>query len=92
MLAEDQIDNNRPRLREGGVLIGPSDIQADLLPNRRSANVALLGVLSRHLKIDAATWLEAVRRNMKPELYEVNRQAFEIGRNGSNGLSSERIW
>ena len=47
--------------------------------------MALLGVLSRHLKIDAATWLEAIRRNMKPELYEVNRQAFEIGRNGAQG-------
>ena len=49
VLADDQVDNNRPRLREGGVLIAPQDIQQASLPNRRSANVALLGVLSRHL-------------------------------------------
>jgi indolepyruvate ferredoxin oxidoreductase beta subunit len=83
VLAEDQVENNRPRLREGGVLIAPQDIQAASLPNRRSANVALLGVLGRHLKIDAANWLEAIRTNMKPELFEVNRQAFEIGRDGA---------
>ena len=65
---------------------------AESLPNRRSANVALLGVLSRHLTIDAATWLEAIRRNMKPELYEVNRQAFEIGRNGGKALVSGGVW
>ena len=45
--------------------------------------MALLGVLSRHLPIDAAVWQEAIRRNLKPELYEVNRRAFEIGRDGA---------
>jgi indolepyruvate ferredoxin oxidoreductase alpha subunit len=81
VLAEDQVDNNRPRLRECGVLIEPEAIRAAPLPNRRSANVALLGVLSRHLDIDLAIWQEAIRRHMKPALYEVNCRAFELGRN-----------
>ena len=83
VLAEDQIENNRPRLRRGGTLITPADIALLALPNRRSANVALLGVLSRHLAIDAEAWLEAIRRNLKPELYEGNCRAFELGRNGA---------
>ncbi len=83
VLADDQVENNRPRLRAGGVLISPADINVEALPNRRSANVAQLGALSKHLEIDPAIWTEAIRRNMKPELYEVNRQAFEIGRNGA---------
>lgn len=82
VLAEDQVENNRPRLRQGGVLVAPNEINAESLPNRRSANVALLGVLSRHLPIETATWHEAIRRHLKPELFEVNRQAFEIGRGG----------
>jgi indolepyruvate ferredoxin oxidoreductase beta subunit len=77
------VENNRPRLRSGGVLVAPAAVDPAALPNRRSANVALLGVLSRHLPIDAAVWLEAIRRNLKPELYEVNRRAFEIGRDGA---------
>ena len=32
VLAEDQIDNNRPRLREGGVLIAPEDIKPNRCP------------------------------------------------------------
>jgi indolepyruvate ferredoxin oxidoreductase alpha subunit len=82
VLADDQVDNNRPRLRAGGVLIEPAAIDPAALPNRRSANVALLGVLSRHLPIDPAVWQEALRKSIKPELYDVNRRAFELGRNG----------
>ena len=81
VLAEDQIDNTRSRLRQGGVLIAPEAIRSVSLPNRRSANIALLGVLSRHLKIDLDTWKEAIRRHLKPELYEDNCRAFELGRN-----------
>ena len=80
VLAEDQIENNRPRLRKDGMLIATDAIASITLPNRRSANVAMLGVLSRHLPIPDAAWLEAIRRNIKPEHYETNRQAFELGR------------
>ena len=87
VLAEDQVDNNRPRLREGGVLIAPDCIDADALPNRRSGNVAILGALSRHLEIDTAVWQEAIRRNLKPKLHEDNFRAFQLGR---RDLGSER--
>jgi indolepyruvate ferredoxin oxidoreductase alpha subunit len=80
VLAEDQVDNNRPRLRESGVLIAPAAIRSAPLPDHRSANVALLGVLSRHLDIDPAIWREAIRKHLKPELYEVNCRAFDLGR------------
>jgi indolepyruvate ferredoxin oxidoreductase, beta subunit len=83
VLADDQVDNNRLRLRAGGVLITSEAIRSVPLPNRRSANVALLGVLSRHLEIDTDAWLGAIRQHLKPELYEVNRQAFELGRNNA---------
>jgi indolepyruvate ferredoxin oxidoreductase alpha subunit len=83
VLADDQVENNRLRLRQEGMLITPAEIAQLALPNRRSANVALLGVLSRHLAIDVEAWLEAIRRNLKPELYELNRQAFALGRSGA---------
>jgi indolepyruvate ferredoxin oxidoreductase alpha subunit len=80
VLAEDQIENNRPRLRAGGVMITPDAVGSVPLPDRRSANVALLGVLSRHLEIDPNTWRDAIRRHMKRELHDVNCRAFELGR------------
>jgi Pyruvate/2-oxoacid:ferredoxin oxidoreductase gamma subunit/pyruvate/2-oxoacid:ferredoxin oxidoreductase beta subunit len=87
VLADDQIDNNRERLRQGGVLISPDDIDATSLPNRRSANVAMLGALSRFLPIDPECWREAIRRHLKPELHEMNYRAFEIGRTSAESSS-----
>ena len=81
VLADDQVENNRPRLRKGGMLITPDAIQSVDLPNRRSANLAMLGVLSRYLEIPSEAWLEAIQRNVRPELREINRHAFELGRN-----------
>jgi len=81
VLAEDQVENNRPRMKPDGVLIAPDAIDPEKLPNRRSTNVALLGVLSQKMDLALDIWLEAIRNKVKPELFEVNRQAFELGRN-----------
>ena len=80
VLAEDQIENNRAVLREGGVLIPPEALDGVELPNRRALNVALLGALSRHLDIPEAVWLQSIENNFKPKLHEANRQAFALGR------------
>lgn len=80
VLADDQIDNNRYMLRPSGVLIPLSAMDPARLPNRRSVNVAMLGLLSRYLDIDPAAWHHAIRANLKPELHETNLEAFTIGR------------
>jgi indolepyruvate ferredoxin oxidoreductase beta subunit len=84
VLAPDQVEVNRHHLRPGGVLIAPDAIDEAALPNKRSANVALLGVLSRHLSIDPSCWIEAVKASFPQALHDANVQAFEIGR--SQGL------
>lgn len=80
VLAEDQVEVNRPVLRAGAVLISPAIIDESALPNRRSLNVALLGVLSRRLDIADAHWRDAVRAGFAEKLHEVNLQAFDLGR------------
>lgn len=85
VLAADQVEMNRPMLREGGVLIGPDFIDETTLPNRRSLNVALLGALSHHLDIPEELWLEAVRASLPDRLHEVNRKAFRMGREKAGG-------
>jgi indolepyruvate ferredoxin oxidoreductase beta subunit len=80
VLAEEEVPNSRALVRPGGVLITPSDIDAAALPHRRSLNVALLGVLSRHLEFSEDAWHAAICRHLKPELHEVNWEAFRIGR------------
>jgi len=81
VLKEDQIDAVRHVLRSDGVLISANMIDENALANRKSLNVALLGVLSTHLPISAADWGAAVNDALPPRLHEVNSEAFELGRN-----------
>lgn len=80
VIAADQVEVNRWLLRPGGTLIGPDAIDENALPNKRSLNVALLGVLSRHLGISEESWLASIRSNLPAKLHEANQQAFSMGR------------
>ena len=80
VLAEDQVEVNRPALRPGGVVVPASLIDEAALSNRRSINVALLGALSAHLDINESAWLQAVRANLPEKLHAVNEQAFAVGK------------
>ena len=80
ILSPDQVEPNRHVLREGGTLIVPDQIDAGKLTNRKSLNVSLLGLLSRHLPIAEEHWLAALRATLAEKLHEANLQAFALGR------------
>ena len=80
LLAADQLEPNRHVLREPGRLILPTEIDANMLLNRKSLNVALLGVLSRELSLTEEHWLAAIRANFPEKLIPANEQAFQLGR------------
>ena len=83
VIAPDQVDVNRAQLRPGGVLITPDRVDPAKLANRKSFNVALLGVLSKHLPLSVDQWKAAIKANFPEKLHEANFQAFEIGRNSN---------
>ncbi len=85
VLTPDQVEPNRHRLREGGVLLTPADVDESLLPNRRSLNVALLGALSRHLELPEAAWQAALAAHLPPKHLEPNLKAFRLGRGEAGG-------
>jgi indolepyruvate ferredoxin oxidoreductase beta subunit len=80
VISEDQVDVNRHVLAPDGVLVEPSVVADIELPNKRCLNVALLGVLSKHLEFGVELWQEAIKANFKESLHEINLQAFEQGR------------
>jgi indolepyruvate ferredoxin oxidoreductase beta subunit len=80
VIAPDQVEVNRHQLRPGGVLIAPDAVDATKLLNKRSLNVALLGVLSRHLDFPEAVWLAAIRAASPEKRLDANLQAFAQGR------------
>jgi indolepyruvate ferredoxin oxidoreductase beta subunit len=85
VIAPDQVEVNRAALGPGGLLIEPSRIDESTLPNKKSINVALLGVLSRYLQFPVETWTAALRRNLPEKLHEVNFQSFYLGRGEGPG-------
>jgi len=80
VLAADQVPVNEAALVQGGILIDPSQIDESSLPNKKSTNVALLGVLSRHLQFPVEAWTAALSRNLPEKLHEANLLSFSIGR------------
>ena len=62
---------------------GGTKIDATKLANKKSFNIALLGVLSRHLDIAETAWLDAIRAALPEPLHAANLQAFELGRSSA---------
>jgi len=88
ILSSDQVEPNRHVLRDDGQLIVPEQIDAEKLANRKSLNVALLGLLSRSLPIPVEHWQASLRANLVEKLHEANLQAFDLGRTASSSKST----
>lgn len=80
VVAADQVECNAWRLRPGGGLYAPALLKNAPLESARSANIALLGALSRHLDLSPDAWRDAIRARLKPSLVDLNLRAFELGR------------
>jgi indolepyruvate ferredoxin oxidoreductase beta subunit len=80
VIAPDQVEVNAAVLGQNGILIEPSQIDESSLSNKKSINVALLGVLSRHLQFSVEAWTAALKRNLPERLHEANLMAFSVGR------------
>ncbi len=89
VLAPDQVEVNRGRLRAGGVLIAPDLIDPAKLANTKSFNVALLGALSTHLAISGEIWRAALHACLPEKLHAANEQAFAEGRRAAAALESK---
>jgi indolepyruvate ferredoxin oxidoreductase beta subunit len=90
VIAPDQVPVNAAALKPGGILIEPSLIDEAALPNKKSMNVALLGVLSRHLPFSGEAWSEALKRNLPEKLHEANLTAFSMGQKMGQAMEQAR--
>ena len=43
--------------------------------------VVLLGAASKDLPFDESAWIKVIEENVKPKFVELNKKAFEMGRN-----------
>ena len=80
VLSPDQVENNAPNLKAGGVLITPDMVYVTKLENPKCLNVALLGVLAARMNIPVEKWKEAIAAALPEKILEMNLRAFELGR------------
>jgi indolepyruvate ferredoxin oxidoreductase beta subunit len=80
VLEPTQVAPNKHLLRPEGVLITPEAVCLEVLPHKRTLNVALLGALSAHLPLSEELWLASLRAAFDEGFFEGNRTAFLIGR------------
>ena len=46
----------------------------------KAVNVVLLGAASKDLPFDEEAWIKVIEENVKPKFIELNKKAFEMGR------------
>jgi indolepyruvate ferredoxin oxidoreductase beta subunit len=80
LLQEDQLEPNQHVLKPDGRIIKPSDLELEKIPNKKSINVALLGILSRDFDFSLEIWHEVLRKFLPEKVYEANLVAFAVGR------------
>ena len=80
VLAPDQRDRQLPNLRATGEVLSLTMLEGVSLPNRKCANVAMLGALSQRLPIAEEAWHAAMDACFPEALRAANREAFECGR------------
>jgi len=72
-------------LRSGGFLLEAPQGTMERLKNRRTFNIAVLGMLSAHLDIPEKLWIEAIAASVPSKHLEDNKEAFFIGRELGGG-------
>lgn len=77
-MSPDQEAVFRHLLKPNGLLIGLCNIPLESLPDKKTLNTALVGVLSRYLHFEEAIWKEVIAE-LFPSAFEPNWEAFQLG-------------
>jgi len=85
---DDDTVLNILRAHAARVHLVPAGALAAELGNPRVANVILLGALSHALDIPVEVWHQAIEDRVPPKFRELNRRAFEVGRNCSGATAT----
>lgn len=80
LFQEDQLPLYEAECSPATLIISPAAIDSAKLENKRALNIAMLGLLSRHLDAPAEIWLKVIRDVLPEKLHKVNEAAFELGR------------
>ena len=78
-LENEEIERVKHYLRSGGRIVAVPDGFVKKLKNPRSINVAMLGLLAKHVDIPEEKWHDAIKGALKDKLVPINIEAFKTG-------------
>lgn len=81
LFQEDQFPLYEAECSPETVILRATDIDSSKLGNKKALNLAMLGLLSRHLDVPVQAWLDVISELFPEKLHPVNAAAFEMGRN-----------
>ena len=79
VLENSQLEINRHKLRDGGILITPDDVPLDNLTTPKALNTMLLGALAAHLGLDPELWIRELKAFLPEKLHALNVEMFQLG-------------
>ncbi len=83
--AAEYPDNLVEKMREKGAKVDALDCLklAGEAGNIKAVNVVLLGRLSHYFDFSEEAWIKALEANVPEKLLEINKKAFELGKNAA---------
>lgn len=79
-LKNSEIDRVRDFLSDNGKVINVPEGLLDKLENKRTLNISMIGILSKHLDIPIKIWKKVIKRKVPIKFQKINLEAFKIGR------------
>lgn len=80
LLQDDQLPLYQAYLNQNAIILKASQIDITKLSNRKSLNIAMLGLLSTYLSLDDKLFFDVIKENLPDKLYESNHAAFLYGK------------
>jgi indolepyruvate ferredoxin oxidoreductase beta subunit len=79
-LKNTEIDRVRDFLSDDGKVINVPEGLLDKLENKKTLNISMIGILSKHLDIPNKIWEEVIKERVPTKFQKINLEAFKIGK------------
>jgi indolepyruvate ferredoxin oxidoreductase beta subunit len=90
-LMTDEMANPTPEQNTNACIIKGTENEYDKLPNIKCANTYMLGKLSSYLDFNEASWQQAMTKQLKPHLIEINLTAFLLGKEVTKAVPKPQL-
>ncbi len=79
-LKNSEIDRVKDFLSKDGKIISIPEGLLDKLENKKTLNIAMIGILSKYLNISSKIWEKVIKETVPSKFQQLNLKAFKVGK------------